>query len=149
MGRKYSIGSSPLASFPSMILTRQIFSNSPLVASPDTSFAPSSLALSYSWEVLQHLNSDHLSILLVVTLFPLFRPNQRSPSFNFQKARWDVFAFYFVSHFPSAEEYCSLSLSSAAAIFTSLALNATNFSFLSAASKTNLKLSNLLKWKMR
>ena len=44
------------------------------------------------------------------------------PSFNFQKARWDGFASYFDSHCPSAEE-CS-SLSSAAALFTSLTLNA-------------------------
>ena len=48
-----------------------------------------------------------------------------SPSFNFQKARWDGFASYFDSHCPSAEEYSSLSLSSAAAaLFTYLALNA-------------------------
>ena len=32
--------------------------------------------------------------------------------------------FYFDSHCPSAEEYSSLSLSSAAALFTSLTLNA-------------------------
>ena len=44
--------------------------------------------------------------------------------FNFQKARWDDFAFYFDSHCPSAEEYSSLSLSSVAALFTSLTLNA-------------------------
>ena len=31
-------------------------------SSPDISFAPSSLALSCSWEVLQHLGSDHLPI---------------------------------------------------------------------------------------
>ena len=45
-------------------------------------------------------------------------------SFNFQKARWDDFASYFDFHCPSAEEYSSLSFSSAAALFTSLALNA-------------------------
>ena len=37
---------------------------------------------------------------------------------------WDDFAFYFDSHCPSAEEYSSLPLSSATALFTSLALNA-------------------------
>ena len=47
-----------------------------------------------------------------------------SPSLNFQKARWDDFVFYFDSHCPSAEEYSSLSLFSAAVLFTSLALNA-------------------------
>ena len=55
--------------------------------------------LSCSWEVLQ----DH---------------NERPPSFNFSKARWDNFD----SHGPSANKYSSLS--SAAALFTSLTLNA-------------------------
>ena len=54
----------------------------------------------------------------------VFRPNERPPSFNFQKASWDGFASYFNSHCPSAEEYSSLCLSSAAALFTSLTLNA-------------------------
>ena len=93
-------------------------------SSPDISFAPSTLAFSCSWEVLQDLGSDHLPILLSIPLSPVFHPNERPPSFNFQKARWDGFASYFDSHFPSAEEYSSLSLSSAAALFTSLAMNA-------------------------
>ena len=74
--------------------------------------------------MLQDLGSDHLPILLSVPLSPVFRPNERPPSFNFQKARWDGFASYFDSHCPLAEEYSSLSLSSAAALFTSLTLNA-------------------------
>ena len=93
-------------------------------SSPDISFAPSSLVLSCSWEVLQDLGSDHLPILLSIPLSPAYRPNERSPSFNLKKARWDGFASHFDSHCPSAEEYSSLSLSSAAALFTSLALNA-------------------------
>ena len=91
-------------------------------SSPDISFASSFLALSCSWEVLQDLGSDHLSILLSVLLTLAFRPNERPPSFNFQKARQDDYASYFDSHCPSAEEYSSLS--SAAAFFTPLALNA-------------------------
>ena len=74
--------------------------------------------------MLQDLGSDHLPILLSIPLSPVFRPNECPPSFNFQKARWDGFASYIDSHCPSAEEYSSLSLSSAAALFTSLALNA-------------------------
>ena len=74
--------------------------------------------------MLQDLGSDHLPILLSVPLSPVYRPNERPPFFNFQKARWDGFPTYFDSHCPSAEEYSSLSLSSAAALFTSLALNA-------------------------
>ena len=72
--------------------------------------------------MLQDLSFDHLPILLSVSLSPAFRPNERPPSFNSQKARWDGFASYFDSHCPSAEEYSSLS--SAAALFISLVLNA-------------------------
>ena len=93
-------------------------------SSPDITFSPSSLAFSCSWEMLQDLGSDHLPILLSVPLCPACRFNERPPSFNFQKARWDDFASYFDSHCPSAEEYSSVSFSSAAALFTSLALNA-------------------------
>ena len=71
----------------------------------------------------QDLGSDHLPILLSVPLSPAYRPNEYPPTFNFQKARWDGFASYFDSHCPTAEEYSSLSLSSAAALFPSLALN--------------------------
>ena len=59
--------------------------------SPDIFFAPSSLALSCSWEVFQDLGSDHLPILLTVALSLLFRPHERHPSFNFQKPRWNNF----------------------------------------------------------
>ena len=96
-------------------------------SSPDISFAPSTLAFSCSWEVLQEMGSDHLPILLSIPLSPVFRPNERPPSFDFQKSRWDGFASYFDSHCPSAAEYSSLSLSSAAALFTSLTLNAAIF----------------------
>ena len=74
--------------------------------------------------MLQDLGFDQLPILLSIPLSPVFRPNERLPSFNFQKSRWDDFAFYFDSYCPSAEEYSSLSLSSAAALSTSLTLNA-------------------------
>ena len=91
---------------------------------PGISFAPSSLALSCSWEVLQDFGSDHLPILLSIPFSPVNRPNERSLSFDFHKARWYDIASYIESHRPSAEEYSSLSLFSAAALFTSLALNA-------------------------
>ena len=74
--------------------------------------------------MLQDLGFDHLPILLSVPLSPAYLPNERPLILNFQKARWDGFASYFDSHCPSAEEYSSLSLSSAAALFTSLAMNA-------------------------
>ena len=74
--------------------------------------------------MLHDLGSDHLPILLSGPLSSIFSPNERPRSFNFQKARWDGFASYIDSHCLSAEEYWSLSLSVAAALFTSLALNA-------------------------
>ena len=80
--------------------------------------------------MLQDLGSDHLPILLSIYLSSVFRPNKRPPSFNFQKACWDGFASYFDSHCLSAEEYSSLFLSSAAALFTSLTLNAAKSSIL-------------------
>ena len=106
---------------------------------PDISFAPSSLAFSCSWEVLHDLGSDHLPIILSVPFSPVFHPSERPPSFNFQKARWDDFASYFDSHCPSAEDYSSLSLSFAAALFTSLALNAAKSSITFGRIKRRLK----------
>ena len=74
--------------------------------------------------MLQDLGSDHLPILLSVPFSPVSCPNEHPPSFNFPKARWDDFVSYFDSHCPSAEEYSPLFLFSAAALFTSLVLNA-------------------------
>ena len=79
----------------------------------------------------------------------VFCPNECPPSLNFQKARWDDFASSFDSHYPSAEEYSSLSFSSADALFTSLAMNAQNLPFLSAASNAILKPGDLLRRKVR
>ena len=125
MGKKYSIGSS-LLTFPlnDPDIHTLLYRSSGSPSSPDISFAPFSLPFSCSWEVLQDLGSDHQPILLSLSLSPVFRPNERPPSFNFQKACPDDFTFYFGSHSPSAEEYSSLSFSSAAALFTSLTLNA-------------------------
>ena len=82
----------------------------------------------------QDLGSDHLPILLTIPLSQVFCPNERLLSFNFQKACWDDFAYFFDCHCPSAEEYSSLSLSSAAALFTSLTLNAAKSSIPYASS---------------
>ena len=113
-----------------MNLTCQIFSifSQASPSTPDIFFASFSLSFSCSLEALQNLSSDHLPILKTAILSPLFHPNERLPSFNYQKARWDDFAFYFDSHCSSAEEYSSLS--SAAVIFSSLALNVAKLSIL-------------------
>ena len=92
---------------------------------------------------------DHLPILLTVLLSPLFCPTVRFPFFNFQKACWDDFAFYFDSHHSSANEYSYLSLSFAAALFIFLALNAAKFSIPFGRVKRQLKPDGLLKWKKR
>ena len=122
-GKKCSTGSSPLTSSPSMTLTHPPYSIAPLaVALPLTSpLLPSLLLFPAPGRCYRTLV---LTIYQFFYLFlsQVFRPNKRPPSFNFQKARWDVFASYFDSHCPSAEEYSSLS--SAAALFTSLTLNA-------------------------
>ena len=68
------------------------------------------------------MDSDHLPILLFISLSPVFRPTSVPPFFYFQKARWVDFVSYIDSDCPSAEEYSSLF--SAADLFTSLALNA-------------------------
>ena len=86
---------------------------------PDIFFAPSYLALSCSWRCFRTW------VLIIYQFFylslsPVFRPNEHPPSFNFQKARWNDFD----SNCLFAKEYSSLSLSSAAAFFTFLALNA-------------------------
>ena len=89
---------------------------------PDISFTLSSLVLSCSCELLQDLDSDHLPTLLTVHLSLVFFPNERPPSFNFQKTRWDGFAYYFDAHCPFTESYSSFSLSPAAALLTFLTL---------------------------
>ena len=126
VGRKYSTGSSPLTYSHSMTLRHPPFYIAPLaVASLLTSPLLLLLLLFLApgrcyWTLVLIT----YQFLLSIPLSPVFRPNERLPSFNFQKARWDDFASCFDSHRPSAEEYSSLSLSSAAALFTSLALNA-------------------------
>ena len=140
--RKNSIGSSPLIIVLLMTPTSQLLSIAPLFTSP---LLP----------LLLHQDGASGPGFRSPTNFtncPSFSPllPQRTTHFlQFQKVRWNDFVFYFDSHCPSAEEYSSLPLSSAAALFTSLALNATNFPVLSAASNANLKLGCLLKWKKR
>ena len=74
-GRKYSTGSYPLTSSPLMTLTHAplIHRSSGSRSSPDISFAPSSLALSCSWEVLQDLG---------LTIYQFFYPSLSLRSFT-------------------------------------------------------------------
>ena len=89
----------------------------------DISFAPYSFLFSCFWEVLQDLNSNLLAILLAVPLTPLCRLNECSPSLTFEKARWYDFALHIDLLYPSTEKYSFFSVSSAAALFASLALH--------------------------
>ena len=123
-GRKYSTGLFPLTSS-SITLTHPPFYIAPLAVAPP--LTPPLLP-----PLLPFLTLGRCLRTRVLTTYqffclspsPVFHPNERPPFFNFQKARWDDFASYFDSHCPSAEEYSSLSLSTAAALFTFLALNA-------------------------
>ena len=54
-------------------------------SSPDISFAPSSLAFSCSWEVLQNLGSDYLPILLSVPFLRSFASTSVLPLSIFKK----------------------------------------------------------------
>ena len=123
VGRKYSIGSSLLTSFPSMTATYLLFSIAPLAVAP----ALTSPLLPPLSPFLAHGRCFRTWVLITYQFFYLplssvFCPNEHPLSFNFQKARWDDFVSYLNPHCPFAEEYSSLS--SAAAPFTSLALNA-------------------------
>ena len=77
-----------------------------------------------SWGVLWDLDSDHLPVLLLVSLYPAYCSGRHPPSFSFWRAHWDGFASCFGPCCPSADRCLSLSLSSAAALFASLPLSA-------------------------
>ena len=119
VGRNCLIGSS-LTFFPLMILAYLLFSIAPPLMYP--LFPPLSLCLASgrcfrTWVQITYQSTNLPS-------FSSYPPQQMSPSFVFQKARWNDIASYFDSHFPLTEEYSSLSLFSAALLFTFLTLNA-------------------------
>ena len=135
-----------------MTLTHPLFSIAPLAVAPPLTSPFLLLLLLF----LAHGRCFRTWVLIIyqffclsVPLSPLFRPKERPPSFNSQKSRWDGFASYFDSHCPSAEEYLSLSLSYAAALFTSLALNAAKFSIPFGRIKRHPKPGGMLRWKKR
>ena len=125
VGRKYSTGLSLLTSSLSMTLTHPPFSIAPLAVAPLLTSSSLSLLVPFpapgrcfrTWVL-----TAYLFFYPPLSLRPIAPTT--APSFNFQKARWDGFVSYFDFYCHSAEEYSSLSLSSAAALFTSLALNA-------------------------
>ena len=111
----------------------------------DISFAPSSLTLSCAWKMLLNLDTDHQ--FYYCALFSTFPTKRMAPFLQFSES--NDFFFHFVSHRPSVEEYFSLSLSSAAILFTSLTLNAAKFSTSFGRVKPYLKPGGFLKWKKR
>ena len=102
----------------------------------DILFAPSSLVPGRcfrSWVLITYQ---------LYCLFPYFCFNVQPPPYNFQKTRWNDFAFFFDTHCPSADEYSSFFL-----LLLSLPLwhkTRPNFPLLSAASNDNLP-NDLLK----
>ena len=125
-GRKYLTESPSLISSPSMTLTHPPFSIAPLAVAPLLTSPLPPLLLSF----LAHGRCYRTWVLTIYQFFYLslslwsFAPTSAPLPSYFQKACWDGLASYFASHCPSAKKYSSLSLSSAAALFTSLALNA-------------------------
>ena len=123
--RKYLTGSSLLTSSPSMTLTHPPFSTALAVALPLT-FPLLPLLLSFlapgrcfrTW-VLTIYQFFHLSLSL-----RSFPPTSIPLPLIFRKLAGKVLPPTLTCTCPSAEEYSSLSLSSAAALFTSLTLNA-------------------------
>ena len=140
VGRKYLTGSSLLTSSLSMTLTHSRFYIAPPLTFPLLSRLLPFLAPGRcfrTWVLITYQ-------FFYLSLSPVFPPNERPPSFNFQKARWDGFD----SHCSSAEKYSSLSLTSAA-LFTSLILNAAKSSIPFGRIKRHLKPGGLLRWKKR
>ena len=117
-GRKYSTGSSPLTSSPSMTLTHPPFSIAPLLT---FSLPPLLLLFPAPGRCFRTLVLTTYQFFYLSLSLRSFASTSVPLSF-FQKASWDGFVSYIDSHCPSTEEYSSLS--SAAALFTSLALNA-------------------------
>ena len=118
-------------------------------SSPDISFAPSFLALSYSWEMLQDLGSDHLPIVLSVCLSLSLSPRSFAPTsislpsiFRKLTGMTLHFTLTFTVLLQRNTRLFPLLLLS-----TSLAFNATNLPFLPAASNALRKPGGLLKWK--
>ena len=93
-------------------------------SSPDISFAPSSLDLSCSWEVLQDLDSDHLPILLYVP-FSLrsFTPTNVPLPSIFRKLAGMTLVLTLTLTVLLQRNTRLFSLSSTATLFTFLAVN--------------------------
>ena len=121
VGRKYSTESSPLTSSPSMTLTHLPFSIAPPLTSPVLPFlllfpGPGRCFRTWVLTIYQFFYSS-LSLRLIAPMSILLRS-------IFRKLARIYFVSYIDSHCPSAGEYSFYSLFSAAALFTSLALNA-------------------------
>ena len=102
--------------------------------SPDVSLAPSSLAHRCDWSTLPDLGSDHLPISIRIPLSTHYAPNERRPAYNFKKARWDDYRSTVTSLCPDPNSFSSLSLTAAAASFSSIVLEAAKSSIFWASS---------------
>ena len=129
-GRKYLTGSSLLTSSPLMALTHPSFSIAPLAVAPLLTSPLLPLLLLF-------LATGRCFRTWVLTIYQFLYPSlslsglspQRAfPFLQLSESSLGGFASYFDSHCPFAEEYSSHSLSSAAALFNSLALNTAKFS---------------------
>ena len=123
-GRKYSTGSYPLTSSHSMTLTHPPFSITPLAVTPflTSPFPPLLLPFPAHGRCYRTLVLTTYQFFCLSLSLRFFAPTIVPIPSIFRKLAG--MGLYLDSHCPSAEEYSSLSLSSAAALFTSLALNA-------------------------
>ena len=145
VGRKYSTGSSPLTSSPSMTITHPPFSIAPLAVAPLLT-SPLLLALGRCFRTWV-LTTDQFFLLSLSLRF--FAPTSVHLPSIFRKFAGMTFllTFTLTVHLQRNTRF-ALSLSSAAALFTSLTLNAAKSSFFSAASNAILKPGGLLRWKV-
>ena len=116
-------------------------------SSPDISFAPSTLAFSCSWEVLQDLGSDHLPILLSILSLRSIAPTSVPLPSIFRKLAGMTLPPTLTLTVPQQRN---------TRLFPMLLLSLPlwhwmwpNLPFLSAASNALLKSGGLLRWKKR
>ena len=89
-------------------------------SSPDLSLVPARIASKCTWQTLPDLGSDHLPISITIPTSLIINSFHRSPSFNYNKARWDEYLTYIDTHCPTPSNFTTLSLSETTHTFTKL-----------------------------
>ena len=74
-------------------------------SSLDLSLVSAPMASKRTWQILPNLGSDHLHISITIPTSPLINSISCSPSFNYNKARWDEYFFYIDTHCPPPSSF--------------------------------------------